>query len=283
MSLIIVSGLSGSGKTVALQALEDLGLYCIDNLPAVLLPHLAEQLKLPGHALRQAAVGIDARNRVFLDALAQSLERLRALDIPYRIIFLEAEESVLVQRFKETRRRHPLTDRETPLIEGIRLERRLLEPLAYNPALRIDTTHTTPHELRARIQDFAQGDETGSMTVLFESFGFKKGTPGDADFVFDVRCLPNPHWHPELRPHTGRDQPVIEFLEQHQEVDKMYLDLRQLLDHWLPGFAAERRSYMTIAVGCTGGRHRSVYLVERLAAHFTSRGLRTQIRHREIP
>jgi len=282
MSLIIVSGLSGSGKTIALQALEDLGFYCIDNLPASLLLPFARQLRVPGENPRQAAVGIDARNSAFLDALPESLAQLKALDFPYRIIFLEAEEGVLVQRFKETRRKHPLTDSNTPLLESIRREQKLLEPLAFDPAIRIDTTNTTPHELRSRVQDFAHGDSAGRMTLLFESFGFKKGTPIDADYVFDVRCLPNPHWQPELRPFTGRDPQVAAFLEQYPQVEKMFADLRDFLDRWLPSFEGERRSYMTVALGCTGGQHRSVYLVERLAAHFAGRGLRTQIRHREL-
>jgi RNase adapter protein RapZ len=325
MSLLIVSGLSGSGKSIALQALEDLGYYCIDNLPAGLLPHFTEQLlstslhsrrkgevggDSAGHARRKSevnstaqnqsaltnnesgaslddapthtAVGIDARNRAFLDVLPQSLARLEQLGVSYRIIFLEADEAVLVKRFKETRRKHPLTDKDTPLLEGIRLERKLLEPLSFNPALRIDTTHTTPHELRTRVQDFASGDDTNGMTLLFESFGYKKGTPTDADYVFDVRCLPNPHWQPELRPFTGRDPQVIAFLARHVQVQQMFDDLRGLLERWLPGFDAERRSYMTIAIGCTGGQHRSVYLVERLAAHFAGQGIKTQIRHREL-
>jgi RNase adapter protein RapZ len=311
MSLLIVSGLSGSGKSIALQALEDLGYYCIDNLPAGLLPHFTEQLlgidilsrgtseagrdsSIPSGRTSEAsrassdevpshtAVGIDARNRAFLDVLPQSLARLEQLGVKYRIVFLEADENVLVKRFKETRRRHPLTDKDTPLLEGIRLERKLLEPLSFNPALRIDTTHTTPHELRTRVQDFARGDDSDGMTLLFESFGYKKGTPADADYVFDVRCLPNPHWQPELRPYSGRDPQVVEFLERHAQVQQMLDELRGLLERWLPGFEAERRSYMTIAVGCTGGQHRSVYLVEKLAAYFAGKGIKTQIRHREL-
>lgn len=283
MSLLIVSGLSGSGKSIALQALEDLGFYCIDNLPAGLLPHFGEQLLGAQHdTLKQTAVGIDARNRAFLDALPQSLKRLEELGVNYRIIFLEADEAVLLKRFKETRRKHPLTDKDTPLLEGIRLERTLLEPLSFSPTLRVDTTHTTPHELRTRVQDFAQGEDSSGMTLLFESFGYKNGTPTDADFVFDVRCLPNPHWQMELRPFTGRDPEVCGFLEKHAPVHQMYDDLRNLLERWLPGFQAERRSYMTIAIGCTGGQHRSVYLVERLAAHFAKLGFKTQIRHREL-
>jgi len=283
MGLLIVSGLSGSGKSIALQALEDSGFYCIDNLPAGLLPHFAEQLLAAEHgALKQTAVGIDARNRAFLNVLPQSLARLEQLGVDHRIVFLEADENVLVKRFKETRRKHPLTDKDTPLLEGIRLERKLLEPLSFNPALRIDTTHTTPHELRTRVQDFARGGDSSGMTLLFESFGYKKGTPADADFVFDVRCLPNPHWQAELRPFTGRDPQVAAFLEGHAPVGQMFDDLCGLLERWLPGFEAERRSYMTIAVGCTGGQHRSVYLVEKLAAHFAAKGTKSQIRHREL-
>ncbi len=283
MSFFIVSGLSGSGKSIALQALEDLGFYCIDNLPAGLLPHFAEQLLATDRdTVRHTAVGIDARNRAFLDVLPQSLERLKMLGVDYRIIYLEADEPSLVRRFKETRRRHPLTNQDTPLLEGIRLERKLLEPLARDPDIRIDTTHTTPHELRSRVQDFAQAGDDGGMTLLFQSFGFKNGTPADADYVFDVRCLPNPHWQPELRAFSGRDPQVIGFLERHPQVERMVEDLCQFLDRWLPGFEAERRSYMTIAIGCTGGQHRSVYFVERLAAHFAARGLNIQIRHREL-
>jgi len=283
MSFFIVSGLSGSGKSIALQALEDLGFYCIDNLPAGLLPHFAEQLLASEKdSVQHTAVGIDARNRAFLDLLPKSLEQLHTLGVDYRIIYLEADEATLVKRFKETRRRHPLTGPATPLLEGIRLERKLLEPLAFNPTIRIDTTHTTPHELRARVQDFASADDTSGLTLLFESFGFKKGTPADADFVFDVRCLPNPYWQPTLRPYTGRDAPVIAFLEQHPEVAEMLADLTRFLERWIPGFEAERRSYLTVAIGCTGGQHRSVYFVEKLAAHFAARGRRTQIRHREL-
>ncbi len=196
MSFLIVSGLSGSGKSIALQALEDQGFYCIDNLPAGLLPHFAEQLRAGGDPVGNTAVGIDARNRSFLDVLPDSLKRLQTLGVDYRIVYLEADEATLMRRFKETRRKHPMTDDATPLLEAIRLEKQLLEPLSVAAALRIDTTHTTPHELRARVQDFARAGDSPGMTLLLESFGYKKGIPGDADFVFDVRCLPNPHWQP---------------------------------------------------------------------------------------
>jgi UPF0042 nucleotide-binding protein len=283
MRLFIVTGLSGSGKTIALQALEDADFYCIDNLPAMLLPHVARELSQSGdERLKQVAVGVDARNRAFLPGLKHALEEVHQLGIVYRIVFLDAEEAVLVKRFQETRRRHPMQDDETPLLEAIRLEKTLLEPLADAAALHIDTTHTTPHELRHQVLGFAHGQATAGLTVLFESFGFKRGTPLDADFVFDVRCLPNPYWQPELRPHTGTEEPVVRFLEQHEEVGTMLEDLQGFLERWLPRFANADRNYLTVAVGCTGGLHRSVYLVSRLAAHFAAQGIKTQVRHREL-
>lgn len=283
MSFFIISGLSGSGKSIALQALEDLGFYCIDNLPAALLPHFADKIgQARTDALKNVAVGIDARNRVFLDAVPQGLKDLESLGVKYRILFLEADEAVLVKRFKETRRKHPLTDKQTPLLEGIRLEKHLLEPLAFKAARRIDTTHTRPQELRHVVRDFAAGDATEGMTLLFQSFGFKHGTPLDADYVFDVRCLPNPYWEQELRGASGLDQAVIDYLERHEQVRAMCDHLCAFLDGWLPSFAKEHRSYMTIAIGCTGGQHRSVYLAEKLARRFADKGYKTQIRHREI-
>lgn len=282
MSFLIVSGLSGSGKTIALQALEDAGFYCIDNLPAALLPHFAGQLLSGRDAIGNAAIGIDARNRAFLAHVPESLKQLQAQGIKYRIVFLDADESILVKRFKETRRKHPMTDDATPLVEAIRLEKQLLEPLAFAAALRIDTTHTTPHELRHQVQAFARGEETPGVTLLFESFGFKHGTPLDADYVFDVRCLPNPYWQPELRPYTGLEAPVIEFMQRYDEVQAMFDEIRGFLERWLPRFEREDRTYLTVAVGCTGGLHRSVYLVSRLADHFATQGVKTQVRHREI-
>ncbi len=282
MTVYIVSGLSGSGKSVALQVMEDMGFYCIDNLPASLLPHFARQSAEADTAgFKNAAVGIDARNRRFLDALPQSLDRLKSEGMPYRIIFLEADDAVLVKRFNETRRRHPLTDEHTPLLEGIRQERLMLEPLSFNADRRIDTTHTRPQELRQLVRDYAGGADKG-MTLLFKSFGFKHGTPLDADYVFDVRCLPNPYWQSELRGYSGLDAPVIQFLERQEQVQKMFDQLCAFLENWLPAFIQEQRSYMTIAVGCTGGQHRSVYLARKLAEHFAARGVNTQLRHREL-
>jgi len=283
MIVYIVSGLSGSGKSVALQVLEDMGFYCIDNLPAALLPPFAQQTAAADNAgFKHAAVGIDARNRRFLGALPQSLEQLKSQGLQYRIIFLEADDAVLVKRFNETRRRHPLTDENTSLLEGIRQERLLLEPLSFNADMRIDTTHTRPQELRQLVRDFTAAGGDRGMTLLFKSFGFKHGTPLDADYVFDVRCLPNPYWQSELRGYTGLDAPVIEFLERQEQVQKMFEQLCVFLENWLPAFAQEQRSYMTIAVGCTGGQHRSVYLARKLAEHFTAQGVTAQVRHREL-
>ncbi|HUW98521.1 MAG TPA: RNase adapter RapZ [Acidiferrobacter sp.] len=282
MSFIIISGLSGSGKSIALQALEDVGFYCIDNLPAALLPHFAHQMDGVRSKFSDIAVGIDARNRLFLDEAPTNLERLRALGVDYRIIFLEADEVVLVKRFKETRRRHPLTDAETPLLESIRLEKALLEPLSLSCARRIDTTHTSAQQLRQLIYEFTRGTSTPGITLLFESFGFKHGTPLDADYVFDVRCLPNPYWEQNLRVLTGLDPEVAEYLERYPEVGAMKEHIGDFLARWLPGFEQENRSYLTVAIGCTGGQHRSVYLVDRLAAHFRKQGINTQIRHREL-
>lgn len=280
MNFFIVSGLSGSGKTIALQALEDAGFYCIDNLPAGLLPNVAEQLLRAGE--KNAAVGLDARNRAFLADVPAALERIAKLGIRYRIVFLHAEEPVLVKRYKETRRRHPMAGADKSLPEAIALERRLLAPLADAASLRLDTSHGTPHDLRHQVRSFVRGEETAGMTLLFESFGYRNGTPLDADFVFDVRCLPNPHWVPALRRLSGLDRPVAEYMEQHDEVHAMYEELKRFLETWLPRFEREDRSYLTVALGCTGGMHRSVYLVDRLAAHFGGLGYKTQIRHREL-
>ena len=283
MSFFIVSGLSGSGKTIALQALEDTGFYCIDNLPAALLPHFAGLLAdMRNNAIASVAIGLDVRNRAFLADLPKSLEDLRTRDIHYRIIFLEAEDSILVKRFKETRRKHPMSDHRPPLVEAIHAEKKLLEPLSFDAALRIDTTRTTPHELRAQVRNFARGEETAGLTLLFESFGYKHGTPLDADYVFDVRCLPNPYWQAELRQYTGLDEPVVRFLEQQDDVRIMLEEIRGFLEKWLPRFEREDRTYLTIAVGCTGGQHRSVYLVRRLAEYFSNKGVKTQVRHREL-
>lgn len=285
MKLIVVSGLSGSGKTIALQALEDMGIYCIDNLPFKLLPSLATHMQ---NAVRlqekDAAVGIDARNladdfEAFPDILAQ----VRAQGIKCEIIFLTADDNTLLKRFSETRRKHPLSSASVPLNEAIKAERALLAPVASDTDWHLDTSHTTVHQLRALVRERLGHSNENRLSLLFLSFGYKHGLPPDADFVFDARCLPNPYWEPRLRPFTGRDPEVVAFLEQQPAVIRMYDSIRAYLEEWIPGFEAENRSYMTVAVGCTGGYHRSVYLVERLARHFSEQRGPVLARHRELP
>lgn len=283
MSFLLVSGLSGSGKSIALHALEDSGFYCIDNLPARLLPHLAQQIQQSGNQpIDNVAVGIDVRNREFLKGLPDALRELSQAGINYQIIFLEADDAILIKRYKETRRKHPLTDEDVSLLEGISLEKSQLNPLSSNATLRVDTTFTTPHQLRQQILDFANSSNSDRLTLLFRSFGFKHGTPLDADYVFDIRCLPNPYWQTELRQYSGLDEPVIEFLEKQTEVHEMFDSICAFLEKWLPSFIQENRSYLTIAIGCTGGQHRSVYLTDRLASYFSDKGVHTQVRHREL-
>ncbi|MCU0766594.1 MAG: RNase adapter RapZ [Gammaproteobacteria bacterium] len=285
MKFVVVTGLSGSGKSVALNTLEDLGFYCIDNLPSFLLESLADAL-IGEHAPRfqETAVGIDARNPAEdLRGVPPVVRRLREAGIAAEVVFLEADDDVLVQRFSETRRRHPLTNAETGLGQAIRREREMLEPFLSSADLRIDTTRTNLHDLRDLMRRRVAERPRGEMSILFESFGFKRGAPRDADLVFDARCLPNPHWQPHLRPLTGRDAEVAGFLERDPRVPDLLEDITRFLERWIPCFRDEGRSYLTVAVGCTGGQHRSVYLVERLAAHFRAREPRVLLIHRELP
>ncbi len=277
MQFVIVTGLSGSGKSVVLKALEDSGYYCVDNLPASLLPETARHLAEAGR--QRVAVSIDTRSTA-LESLPQYISQLKALKIDVQLLFLESSAETLVKRFSETRRRHPLSDDATTLAESIRLERELLDQLA-GLGHRIDTSDLGPNTLRAWVKDFVDLDH-GGLTLLFASFGFKHGIPLDADYVFDVRCLPNPHYDPVLKPLTGRDMPVIAFLEKQEAVHAMYDDIRQFVGNWLPCFVRDNRNYLTIAIGCTGGQHRSVYFVERLAACFREQGQRVLVRHREL-
>jgi UPF0042 nucleotide-binding protein len=285
MKFVIVTGLSGSGKSVALNTLEDLGFYCIDNLPSFLLESFADAL-ITGRASRftETAVGMDARNAPDdLRHIAPVVARLRAAGIAAEIVFLEADDEVLVQRFSETRRRHPLTDADTSLADAIRRERELLAPFLTNADLRIDTTRTTLHELRDLTRRRVAERPRGVLSLLFLSFGFKRGVPRDADLVFDARCLPNPHWEPGLRPLTGRDPEVAAFLERDARVPKLLEDIGGFLGRWLPCFRDEGRSYLTVAIGCTGGQHRSVYLVEQLARRFRGTEPSVLVSHRELP
>ena len=276
MRLVLISGLSGSGKSVALKALEDAGHYCVDNLPAALLPETAEYLMLSG--VRDAAISIDARSGAGLPGLPDDLDRLRQrLDL--RVIFLTAKDDTLIKRFSETRRRHPLASGERSIEECIREEREMLARIAAI-AHRMDTSDLSANNLRAWIKGFL--NLTGAtFTLVFESFGFKHGIPMDADMVFDVRCLPNPHYDVMLKPLTGRDAPVIAFLQAEAQVGDMLADIRAFIEKWLPAYIADNRNYFTVALGCTGGQHRSVYLAETLADHFREHH-QVMVRHREL-
>lgn len=276
MQLIIVTGLSGSGKSVVLKALEDTGYYCIDNLPATLLPEIYENLNA---AQERVAISTDTRSAA-LEALPENIEKLKAQGVTIQVLFLESTTQALVKRFSETRRRHPLSNEDITLAESIEYERQLLSPLA-ELGPHIDTSDLSANTLRAWVKDFVASNNN-SITLLFTSFGFKHGIPLDADFVFDVRCLPNPHYDPLLRPMTGRDQPVKKFLAQQPLVIEMYQDIENFITRWLPSFIQENRSYLTIAIGCTGGQHRSVHLVEELGKHFISQKQQVLIRHREL-
>jgi len=268
MQINLITGISGSGKSVALRAFEDAGYDCVDNLPVTLLENLITTLE--SEKSERVAVAIDARRGQSIAELPQILENLRR-NHQVRIVFLNADTNTLIQRFSETRRRHPLSGKTqqtqaATLIEAIDKERNLLEPLR-TQAHSIDTSNLPAHALRSWIQDLLK-DKPQGLTVIFESFGFKKGLPSEADLVFDVRCLPNPHYDKVLRPMSGKDQPVREFLETIPEVVSMENDIIHFIEKWLPHYIADGRSYLTVAIGCTGGQHRSVYLVSRIIAHF---------------
>lgn len=284
MKLIIVSGLSGSGKSIALETLEDCGYYCIDNMPVVLFePFVRQAMDGNQPAFRKTAISIDARNQSHcLSQFPATLELANQLGIECQVLFLQADRETLLKRFSQTRRKHPLTDAEHSLSEAIELERTLLDPVSRSAHLLIDTTHTHVHQLRELVRIRIGAREDRLMSLCFVSFGFKNGIPLDADFVFDVRCLPNPHWHPELRSKTGRDAEVREFLGQIDRVSEYFSDINSFIARWIPRFSAENRSYLTIAIGCTGGQHRSVYLVEKLAEQFKSGSLDILVRHRDL-
>jgi len=284
MKFIIVTGMSGSGKTIALHALEDEGFYCIDNMPVFLVRHFTESLireNTPGYKL--SAIGLDVRaDHDGFNEIPEIVKTLKQAGVETEIVSLETEDDILIKRFSETRRKHPLTDQNTKLTAAIRREREILKPLTDNSTIRIDTSNTTLHQLRKQIRDRVARVDGDNMTLQIESFGFKYGAPKDADFVFDVRCLPNPHWQSNLRPLTGKDQPVIEFLEAQQQADDLYHDIRHFVEKWIPAFKADGRSYLTVAVGCTGGQHRSVYMVEKLRAYFEKLDIVMIHSHREL-
>jgi UPF0042 nucleotide-binding protein len=277
MQLILITGLSGSGKSVALAVMEDAGFYCVDNLPVNMIGNLVETLRASG--TQRVALTIDVRTGEAITELPELVTLLRNDGIEVRVMFLEAKAETLIKRYSETRRRHPLSTTGLTLPECIAREKELVAGIS-DMAHHIDTSDLAPNTLRAWVKDFAAAPVAG-LTLLFESFGFKHGIPLDADFVFDVRCLPNPHYDPQLRPLTGCDAPVAEFLRATPDAMRMLEDINRFIADWLPAFERDNRSYLTVAIGCTGGRHRSVFLVETLAARFRER-TRTLARHREL-
>jgi UPF0042 nucleotide-binding protein len=277
MRLIIITGLSGSGKSVALKALEDGNYYTTDNLPAKLLPEMVGFLQDTGYT--RVAVSIDARSGDSLSDLPRQVASLKERSIDVRVLFLDAKTDTLLKRFSETRRRHPLNNGDLTVAECVAREREMLSDIG-SLSHHIDTSDLNPNKLRAWIKEVVGYDQAG-MTLLFQSFGFKHGIPLDADLVFDVRCLPNPFYDPRLRPLTGKAQAVIDFLAADANVAKMLADIRAFIEHWLPCFIADHRNYVTVAIGCTGGEHRSVYFVEALARYFNDTQ-RVMVRHREL-
>lgn len=284
MRLIVVSGLSGSGKSVALRMLEDMDFYCVDNLPAGLVPEfISHTVRSDESQYRLTAIGIDARNRPEdIQLVPRQVAELNRSGVNCEVIYLRAEAETLLKRYSETRRRHPLSRSGLGLAEAIAVEQHLLEPIAGAADLVIDTSHLSVHDLRELVHQRVGQHSADHMSILFESFAFKHGLPGDADFVFDVRSLPNPFWEPGLAEYTGLDQPVADYLAPHASVQRMIADLTQFLEHWIPELSRTNRSYLTIAIGCTGGQHRSVYMVERLAAHFRTAHPTVLTRHQVV-
>ena len=284
MRLIIVSGLSGSGKTIALHHFEDLGFYCIDNVPAALLVTMIDQLTATQDPLyANLAIGIDARNRAFdLARLPEVVRDLRNTGVRCEVLFLHAEDNILLKRFGETRRKHPMSAPGLSLREAVDKERQLLSPVIASAELVLDTTRTSIYELRDIIRQRVGSHEQAGLSILIESFGYKHGIPADADLVFDLRCLPNPYWDMALRQLNGKDKKVCEFLDGHASVQRMYTDILGFLERWIPEYIDFSRNYLTVAIGCTGGQHRSVYMAEKLAAQLAKRHAPIMTRHNEL-
>lgn len=285
MRIIILSGLSGSGKSVALHMLEDLGFYCIDNIPAALLkPFISYTVRSPEPTYDRTAIGLDARNTAAeIATVPQLIDELRRSGIQCEVIFLVTSDEELLRRFAETRRKHPMSGHNIDLREAMSLERQLLEPIVYAADLVIDTSKMGVHALREIIHQRVEQRSAGRLSITFESFGFKHGIPGDADFVFDARSLPNPYWEPALRNLTGRDPEVVRFLEAKTHAGTLIADIAQFITARIPEYQESNRGYLTVAVGCTGGQHRSVYIVDRLAAMFSARFTGITVRHNALP
>ena len=285
MRLVIISGLSGSGKSIALNTLEDEEYFCVDNMPIGMLEEFSKHITEPGYAQYNSfAIGIDSRNYAHSrPEFDSTLSKLHEIFDDVEIIFLKSNMQTLLKRFSETRRKHPLSTAEIPLEDAIKYEHVILEPIHNTADLVIDTSSTNIHQLREMIIN-RLGAEKKPMSLLFRSFGFKNGPPIDADLLFDVRCLPNPHWEPALRPYSGLDQKVIDFLEKSDEVTGMVEDIANFIQKWLPKYIEQNRKYLTIAIGCTGGFHRSVYIVEKLTSFFKKEGSNINIvsSHREL-
>jgi UPF0042 nucleotide-binding protein len=284
MKLVIVSGLSGSGKTVALHTLEDSGYYCIDNLPLGMLPQLVANMTATSpQPYDLVAIAVDARSRIDnSNEFDEILHQISNHGVQPQVLFLTCDTSRLLKRFSETRRKHPLSRRGLPLADAIQQEKKLLEDINANADLSIDSSNLNVHELRQIIIDRLITQNGAEMGILIQSFGFKNGVPADTDFVFDVRCLPNPHWEEALRPLSGRDQAVVKYLENYADVEEMFNSILRFLLDWIPRFEKENRSYMTISIGCTGGKHRSVYLAERICAAIQQERSNITIRHRDL-
>ena len=282
MRLVVLSGLSGSGKSVALNALEDAGHYCIDNIPIALLQSFVDEtLPQQDPAFSHVALCADARNAADIPRLPVLVQEMRKAGIACEVIFLQADDDVLLSRFSETRRKHPLTTDQVSLTEALEQESRLLEPIVDIADLVVDTSAMNVHQLRDLIGNRVASRAEGKLSILLESFGFKHGLPADADFVFDVRCLPNPYWEPALRALTGRDRPVREFLENQSQVQAMVDDITAFLQRWIPRYKETQRAYLTVAIGCTGGQHRSVHVAEAVAERLSS-GDSVQTRHHQL-
>jgi RNase adapter protein RapZ len=282
--IIVISGLSGAGKSIALHMLEDLGYYCIDNMPAALLkPFVSHTVRSEEASYQRTAIGLDARNTPQEVATVPGLlDELKRSGIHCEVVYLQAGDAELLRRYAETRRKHPLSSEQRGLPEAIQLERELLAPIAHAADRIIDTSHMGLHDLRHLVHRTVGHEADGALMITFESFGFKRGIPGDADFVFDVRTLPNPYWEPSLRHLTGRDPPVIEFLKEQAGAQRLIDDIESFITRRIADYQATSRGYLTVAVGCTGGRHRSVYVVEQLLTRFTSRFPQAIARHNSL-